>query len=116
MSQRTLTVLLGMLWLLTLTLYAHEGKVHVMGTVVESDAHHVVVKDQAGKSHSLLFTKDTKYWRGKTAATAADLKVGERIMVDAVGEGAKAAASEIRLGDMPTGHTEMDHGAAKPKP
>ena len=118
MSKRILAVLLGMIWLSALTLYAHEGKVHIMGTITASDASHIVVKDRDGKTHSLLLTKDTKYWRGKTAVTAKDLKVGERIVIDVIGEAGNVIASEIRLGpqEMPADHTPMGKGAAKPKP
>jgi hypothetical protein len=118
MSKRFVAALLGIFALSILAAFGHEGKVHVMGTIAGIDDHHVIVKDTSGKTHSLLLTKDTKYWRGKTTAKAADLKAGERVMVDVVGEGTKATANEIRLGiqEMPAGHAGMGHGGAKPKP
>ena len=102
MSKRFVAALLGMFALSILAAFDQEGKVHVMGTIAGIDDHHVIVKDTSGK----------------TATTAAALKVGKRVMVDVVGEGTKATASEIRLGiqEMPAGHAGMDHGAAKPNP
>lgn len=116
MSKRLVAALLGMFVLSMLAALGHEGKVHVMGTITGIDAHHVIVKDTSGKIHTLLITKDTKYFIEKTPATAAALKIGLRIMVDAVGEGSTITAQEIRLGapEMPAGHAGMNHGTVKP--
>jgi hypothetical protein len=90
------------------SLSAHEGMMHVMGTVAEFDANHVMVKTRDGKITTILLKKDTKYFKGagknEIAASPADMKVGQRIVVDVVGKGQKTAASEIRLGVVESSH------------
>jgi hypothetical protein len=61
-------------------LLAHGGKVHVLGTVTAVDANHVEVKTQNGK------------------VTSIRLKVGDRVVVDVTGEGAKLTATDVRIG------------------
>ncbi len=78
--------------------FAHGGKTHIMGTVAALDAEHVVVKDRDGKSVSVSVTKDTTYEKGEAPATAADLKVGERVVVDVTGKEGEFTAAEIRFG------------------
>ncbi len=80
-------------------LLAHEGHAHhVMGTVNAMDANRLEVKDTTGKLVSCQLTADTKYLRGDTPVAAADVKVGERVMVEAVEQAGKRIAREVRLG------------------
>src|SRR5688572_26697460 len=76
---------------------AHEGHKPIMGTVTALDARQIVVKAIDGKTSSILLNKDTKYRKGKAAATAAGLKVGDRVVVVVKHEGNILTASEIRL-------------------
>src|SRR3990172_2758573 len=81
--------------------FGHEGKVHVMGTVTKLSANQVTVKTVDGKTTTILLKKDTKYLKGEkgnSAASASDLKVGQRVVIDVTGQGQKATAIEIRLG------------------
>ena len=93
---------------------AHEGKPHVMGTVTALDARHVVVQTKEGKTTSILLKKETQYRKGETAATDADLKVGDRVVVDVTGKGDALTASEIRFASPGegTGHEGMHHHSA----
>lgn len=95
---------------------AHGGMAHVMGTVMAFDGTHVTVKTLDGKAVTILLSKGTKYLKDKTAVTAADLKIGERVVVDVTGEGQKATAKEIRLGSqgIGEGHAGMQHNPPKP--
>lgn len=76
---------------------AHEGHKHLMGTVVKLDTQQMVVKTTDGKTMSLSLNKDTKYSKGKAAAAATDLKVGDRVVVHAKSEVGKLTATEIRF-------------------
>jgi len=85
-------------------LLAHEGH-KVMGSVTAVDASHLEVKDKAGKTVSIALTADTKYRKqGATAtapsqaAAAADVKVGQRVVVSVKEEGEKMTATEVTLG------------------
>jgi hypothetical protein len=74
-------VLACLVWASSAT--AHGGQRHVLGTVTELDATHVVVKTPDGNTQSILRNADTKYVRGEGAATADDLRVGDRVVVHA---------------------------------
>ncbi len=77
---------------------AHEGHKHkVMGTVTAVDASHVEIDTKDEKKVSILVTEDTKYMRGKEPATAADVKVGDRIVVTTIEKEGKKIAQEILL-------------------
>jgi len=91
-------------------LLAHEGH-KVVGTVTVVDASHLEVKDKAGKTVSIALTADTKYRKqGATAtapsqaAAAADVKVGQRVVVSVKEEGEKMTATEVMLGVVETAH------------
>jgi hypothetical protein len=64
-------------------LLAHGNATHIMGTVTAIDGSHVTVQTQAGKSEMVMLEKTTKFLNGSKPATAADLKVGSRVVIDA---------------------------------
>ena len=76
---------------------AHEGKIHVMGTISAVDAQRVVVTDREGKTVSITLTNDTKYEQGDAAAAASALKVGARVVIDVTGKPESFTATEIRI-------------------
>lgn len=77
--------------------FAHGERPHVMGTVTTLDAQRLVIRTGEGKTLSILLTKGTKYRNGEASTTGADLKIGDRVVVDATGEGDMLTASEIRF-------------------
>jgi hypothetical protein len=85
--------------------YAHEGHEHkVMGTVAVRHDNHLEVKATDGKAVTITLNEKTKILRGKTKATADDLKPGERVVVSATETKGKDGqttmiASEIRLSE-----------------
>ena len=96
--------------------FAHGNETHVMGTVAALDAQQVVVKTKDGKTTSILLNKETTYRKGATAATSADLKVGDRVVVHATGKEDTLTAHEIRFSspDEGKGHEGMTHSPTKP--
>ena len=111
MNRNTLAVL-SLAAALTLPgrLLAHEGH-KVMGTVTAVDVSHLEVKDKAGKIVSIAMTAETKYRKpGATAgalaqaAAAADVKVGQRVVVSVTEEGEKMTATEVMLGPAEKAH------------
>jgi hypothetical protein len=61
---------------------AHEGHNHkVMGTVKSIQGERLEVQTTDGKTSMFTISAQTKVVRGKTTATLADIKVGERIVV-----------------------------------
>jgi len=104
MRNRSIVVLLGMVIVATPLVLGHTGKTHVMGVVTALDANHVAVKTMDGKTLSILLTKATKYLKGEATAPMTDLKIGVRVVMEVTGQGAKATASEIRLGASDAAH------------
>ena len=96
--------------------FAHGGGLHIMGTVTDLDAQHVVVKTKDGKTQSVQVTDQTTYRKGKAAATSADLKVGDRVVVHTTGKGDPLTAKEIHLSSAgkAQGHAKMNPSPTKP--
>ena len=89
---------LTVLMMSPIRLLAHEGHAHkVMGTVAAVDASQVEIDTKDGKKVSVVLNEDTKYLRGKTPVTAADIGIGERIVVTVVEKEGKKMAREILL-------------------
>lgn len=87
---------------------AHEGKTHIMGTITTVDAERLVIKNGEGKIVSIRLTKDTTVHKGDVLTAVGNLKVGDRVVVDVVGQDSDLAATEIRTG---TGPAEPAHTA-----
>ena len=85
--------------------HAHEGHAHkVMGTVTMRHDNHLEVKATDGKAVTITLNEKTRILRGKTKATADDIKPGERVVVTATETKGKDGqttmiASEIRLSE-----------------
>ena len=62
---------------------AHGGQEHVMGTVKALDDKSIVLTTKGGKEVAIKLDAGTKYDNGTTAAKAADVKVGDRVVVHA---------------------------------
>ena len=96
--------------------FAHGGGMHIMGTVADVDAQHVVVKTKDGKTQSVLVNDQTTYRKGKATATGADLKVGDRVVVHTTGKDDPLTAGEIHFSSAgeQKGHEGMTHSATTP--
>jgi hypothetical protein len=65
------------------TVFAHGDMKHVLGTVREIAADHVVVETKDGGKESVAVDGSTQYFRGDAPAKPGDLKVGDRVVVHA---------------------------------
>ena len=66
---------------------AHEGHAHkVMGTVEARQDDRLQLKTTDGKVVTVVVNDKTKFARGKQKVDAAALKVGERVVIEIVGE------------------------------
>jgi hypothetical protein len=90
---------------------AHGNATHLMGTVTAVGKDTVTIKDKDGKSVVVMLEKDTKYFKNKKAATAAEMTVGTRVVIDAeMDQKMKMySAEEVQLGV-----AEATTSAAKP--
>lgn len=103
MIRSTLPVLAVTMLAFTGNAAAHEGHKHarthrMMGTVkaVHADMNHVEITTTKGTS-GFYVDANTRYVRGSSRLTLADLKPGTRVVVNAKGEGEKMTAVEVRL-------------------
>jgi len=78
--------------------FAHGGAEHVMGKVkaMTSDSITVVTKTNAVKT--VGFDASTKFMKSGEAATAKDLKVGDRVVIEVHEMSGKLHAAEVRFG------------------
>ena len=98
MKRATIFVLLFAAATIPAQLIAHEDHEHkVMGTVTAVNATQIKVEMTDEKKATILLTKETKYLRGKTPVDAAEIKVGERIVVTFAEKDGKKMAKEVRL-------------------
>ena len=85
---------------------AHEGHKHpthkMMGTVkaVHAAMNHVEITTAKGAA-AFYVDANTKYLRGASKLTLADLKPGTRVVVEARGEGQKMTAVQVRVSASP---------------
>jgi hypothetical protein len=87
---------------------AHEGHDHkVMGRVAGVSAQQIEVETADGKKVAAALTAETQYSRDKAAATHADVKVGERVVIVVVEEKGVQKAKQVLLstgGEKPKEH------------
>lgn len=94
--------IVGVLLLLSMPLaQAHEEHSHqrVMGTVSKVDQDHLVVKAKDGKTVSIRLTNDTEYQGNGGETDRSALKVGDRVVVTAMGEENDLTAHEVRFSE-----------------
>ena len=98
---RHMTVVLALVVLLAggAAVQAHDGHVHkIMGTVTATEARRVEVKTPSGEVLSIAINEKTAVTRSKKKAAVADIKAGQRVVVD-IGNGEDPlVAREIQLG------------------
>jgi len=96
--------LFGILFLLALSSpvsWAHEGSAHVMGTVTEIAADHVVVQTTDAKTVTIKTTAKTSYRTTKEASSRDALKVGHRVVAEVTKDATGMTASELRFSSVP---------------
>lgn len=79
------------------TAHAHNGMIHVMGTVTSISDTSISVKGADGKIQTVAFTPTTKFLRGDTTIAAKDIEVGDRTVVHATKKGVQLLAAEVKL-------------------
>jgi hypothetical protein len=94
MLRKPIVLAVALLLVLTAALAFAHGKGHVKGTISAVGPDHLMVKGEDGKEVHVAITAKTKFSRGKTAATAADAKIGSRVVVHLGDDG---NAAEVQL-------------------
>lgn len=78
--------------------FGHEGFEHVMGTVSKVSAQSVTVNTTGHKTVEVGITAKTTYTRDKKKVAASEMKVGDRVMVEAKEVNKKLVADSVQLG------------------
>ncbi len=77
--------------------WAHGGGEHVLGTVTAIDGGRIEVKTPNGSTVSVRLTDKTQY-RAKGQAGAQERpQVGDRVVIETIGDGQALTATEVRF-------------------
>jgi hypothetical protein len=77
---------------------AHGGMDHVMGIVSLLSSHSISVKATDGTTKVVEFDGETKFLKGETSAAAADVHVGDRVVIHAHKTDNTLHAAEVKIG------------------
>lgn len=105
--KKSLTVV-ALVFALAVLTFAH-GKPQVfMGTVKAVSATSLTITTKAGEEKSFALDAQTKFVRSGETAAASDLKVGERVVVEADVHGKEVKAQLVKFG-VPKKESAMQH-------
>ncbi|WP_263408861.1 DUF5666 domain-containing protein [Terriglobus tenax] len=115
MKRLLLAVLFG---LFATAAFAHNGMIHMMGTVTAIADTSLSVKGTDGKTQTVVLVATTKFTKGDKVATLRDIRVGDPIVIHATKKADQLIAAEVKVGTMGmTGDSggmngmKMDHPA-----
>ena len=80
-------------------IFAHEGNDHVRGVVTQVSAQSITVQLADNTSKTLTLTAKTSFERAGKAATMADVKAGDRVVIDVPKNSSDAL--EVKIGTAP---------------
>jgi hypothetical protein len=109
-NRRTQSVTIAALALMlgSAVAYAHNGVEHIMGTVTALTDSSVTVETVRHTSATVLIDSTTKFSKNDAPASRKDLKVGDRVAIDAKeNSDKKLVGVTVKLGSM----ANMNHGA-----
>lgn len=90
--------------------FAHNGVEHVMGTVTALTDSSITVDTAKHTSVTVLIDPTTRFTKNDAQAPRKDLKVGDRVVIDAKeNSNKKLVGVTVKLGSM----ANMDHGDHK---
>lgn len=116
---KRLLALVLTLGLLASVAYAHNGMIHVMGTVSAATDTAITVTTTDRKSQTVAINGDTKYAKMDTAITLKDVKVGDHVVIHATKKGDQLVAATVRIGMdnvKGMGGMKMDSSPSSQKP
>lgn len=91
-------ILTAGLLLASIVVFAHGDGEHVKGTVKEISATSLTVVATGGNEVRVALLASTRIERGKAAVTWNDIRVGERVVIDVMGEKDSMHAMVVKLG------------------
>ena len=91
------------------TAFAHGGAEHVMGTVSTVSAQSVTVETKDKKVVEVGLNSKTTYTRNDKKVAPSDVKVGDRVMIEAKEVNEKLVADSVKLGVAASKSASADH-------
>ncbi len=102
-----------LLFALSSIVFAHGNEKHVMGTVTSISDSSITVETTGKKTVLVSLSIATKFIKSGSPVTLKDLRVGDRVVIHAMGAEDRLVASEVRFGttakDSMSGMKGMDH-------
>ena len=95
---KRLAIVIAVLLLTAGMVLAHGEAVRVMGTVTAVSSNSITVEMVDNKSSRVEVTAQTKFMKSGVAASLRDLKVGDRVVIDAGKVGEKLDAHQVQFG------------------
>lgn len=80
--------------------FAHNGMIHVMGTVTATTDNSISVKSTDGKTQTVTLAATTKFSKGNKTITIKDIKAGDHIVIHSTKKGNQLVAAEVKVGTM----------------
>lgn len=92
--------------LFPLIMFSHGNEQHVIGTVTSISSNSITIQTTANASVTVAITSDTQFFKGNSASSAQELKVGDRVVIHAKKNGDKLEAHTVKFG---TGRSVTNH-------
>lgn len=104
--KRAITLCISLV-LLAAVAFAHGDEQHLMGTVTKITDKSITIemkdkKTTEVKTAEVTLTPETKCMKGDTTAALKDVKVGDRVVVNAKKDGEKLVATMVKIGGAAT--------------
>jgi hypothetical protein len=78
--------------------FAHGDEQHLMGTVTKITDKSITIEMKDKKTTEVALTPETKCMKGDATAALKDVKVGDRVVVNAKKDGDKLVATMVKMG------------------
>ena len=91
------------------TVFGHDGAEHVMGTLSKVSSQSVTVNTMDKKVVQVGLNSKTAYTRDDKKVSASEMKVGDRVMIEAKEVDEKLVADSVKLGAMASKAKHAEH-------
>src|SRR6266705_1565582 len=98
MKLRTIALTFVFAFTLIGAAFAHGGGEHVKGKVTAITDSNITVSTVNGETKTVTFDQSSKFLKSGTPATAKDLKVGDKVVIDVHEMNGKLHATQLRFG------------------
>jgi len=89
--------------------FGHDGAEHVMGTVSKVSAQSVTVQTTDNKTVEVGLTAKTTFTRNKKKVAVSELRVGDRVVIEAKEVNEKLVADSVQLGATTSKPASAEH-------